>query len=154
MHRTIRQGHIVVGSLAAAALLGAASFASAHEGHDHAATVATTTDMTCMAEAVETREDALIAAWDSFNTATKAALETRKDALEDAWNQDTSKSQKKASIAAWKAWKKASKEAHAEFKTDRKAAWDTFKTTAKSTCKVTTPKEEALEKDAAGTISI
>ncbi len=111
-------------------------------------------DVSCMQTAVETREDGLASAWDTFNTDTKAALSARKSALSEAWGEADKKAQKKAVATAWKDWKKASKDAHTKMKKERKSVWDTFKKTSKESCKVTTPKDEVLGSDAAGTISL
>ncbi len=139
----------LVGSIVFALALISSSYALAH-GNDDGHNV----DATCMQTAVETREGTLVSAWDEFNTSIKAGLETRKTALKDAWGLTDVKAQKKATATAWKEWKADSKSAHGELRKERKSAWDTFKKTAKSTCKATTPKEEALEKDTAGAIGL
>ncbi len=140
---------VLMGSMLFASMLIVSSYALAHgndDGHD--------VDATCMQTAVETREGALSTAWDEFNESMSSALDARKTALKDAWGLSDVKAQKKANIAAWKEWKADSKEAHATLKADRKAAWDAFKKTAKDTCKVSVPKDEALGKDASGSISL
>lgn len=111
-------------------------------------------DATCMQTAVDTREDAIKAGWESFSTDVLAALGVRKTALHDAWGLSDVKAQKTATVNAWKAWKKSAKDAHVELKKDRKSAWDAFKQTVKESCKVSTPKEESLGADASGSISL
>lgn len=111
-------------------------------------------DATCMQTAVDTREDAIISAWDAYATTMKTGLSTRKTALHDAWGLTDLKAQRTAIAAAWKAWKTTSVGAHKELKADRKGAWDAFKKTVKDSCKIATPKEEALGKDASGSISL
>ena len=146
--RHMNVGALTVSIFFALALI-SSSYALAH-GNDDGHNV----DATCMQTAVETREGALISAWEEFNTNIKSALEARKTALKDAWGLTDVKAQKKATAAAWKEWKVDSKAANAELKKERKTAWDTFKKTTKDTCKVTAPKEEALGKDAAGSIEL
>ncbi len=111
-------------------------------------------DATCMSEAVDVRETALITAWGGLNTALTAALTERKDSLVDAWSLSDTVERNKALKTAWATWKTDKKDAHTEFKADRKAAWDTFKATVKSECKVKLPKEEATEKAAKDSIAI
>ncbi len=150
MSHTRKSNVVALGvSLAFAFVLLTGSYAFAH-GNDDGHNV----DATCMQTAVETRETTLVSAWDTFNTSIKAGLEARKTALKDAWGLTDVKAQKKATIAGWKEWKKDSKEAHVALKKERKSAWDAFKKTTKDTCKVTAPKEEALEKDTAGAIGL
>ncbi len=114
----------------------------------------TTVDVTCMAEAVGTREDALMTAWSEQNTAMTAALTERKEALVDAWDLSSQSERTRALAAAWKEWKSEKKSIIAEFRKDRKAAWDAFKKTAKDDCREKLPKEEVLEKAASDTIAI
>lgn len=113
-----------------------------------------TLDLSCMSEAVETRETALATAWEEFNEDVTAALLKRKAALIAAWDIDNNADRGKAIKAAWTAWKTDKKSAHTAFRTDRKSAWDTFKKTAKDECKMTLPKEEGLEKSSSDSVSI
>ncbi len=111
-------------------------------------------DTTCMQAAVASRESAVLAGWDSFTDTMHSGLVTRAAALNTAWGMDAGTGRAKALKDAWTAWKKVRKDAHTELKADRKAAWATFKTTVKDTCKVTLPKEESLEKDSSGSLSL
>ena len=111
-------------------------------------------DATCMQTAVDTREASLITSWDEFAGDIKDALGVRKTALHDAWGLTDVKAQNKAIASAWKTWKKSSQDAHKALKSTRKSAWDAFKNTTKTSCKVSTPKDEALGADAAGSISL
>ncbi len=124
------------------------------------AAIATTTkdkkalNLTCMQTAIDTREAALISAFGDFKTSMDEALSDRKTALHDAWGISVRADRNKAIKTAWSDWRSDKKEAYAELKSDRKTAWATFSKTAKSTCKETLPKDEALEKDATGTVSL
>ena len=110
--------------------------------------------LTCMQSAVDTRETAMMTAFDSFHTDVKAGLTARKSALGLAWAMSDGAERTTAIKSAWTAWKTAKKEAHTELKADKKAAWTAFKNTAKTTCKETLPKQEALEKETSGTIAL
>jgi DNA repair ATPase RecN len=111
-------------------------------------------DAVCMQTAIDTREDAIISSWDKFASSMKDALKVRKTALHAAWGLSDVKAQNKAVASAWKEYKKSSQEAHKALKSARKSAWDAFKKTTKTSCKVSTPKDEALSTDSAGSISL
>lgn len=113
-----------------------------------------TVDRTCMSTAVVARENSVASAWTTFNTDIIAALTDRKNALIAAWNMTDTKTRNTAIESAWKEWKTEKKSATTELKSDRKAAWDTFKNTAKSSCKVEVPKSEGLEKSASDSIAL
>jgi hypothetical protein len=118
------------------------------------ARASSTVDISCMAEAVATREDALMTAWDDLGEAISDALADRKEALMDAWDIDNQSDRTKAVREVWKEWRNDKKAAHTEFRSDRKAAWQAFNKTAKSTCKMTLPKDESLEKTGSDTVAI
>lgn len=113
-----------------------------------------TVDRTCMATAVATRETSVASAWTTFTTKMTEALATRKSGLVNAWNITDAKERHQALTAVWKTSKTATKSAHEQLKSSRKAAWETFKSTAKTSCKVEVPKEEGLEKSSADSISL
>ncbi len=148
----------------ALALLLVPGVGQAHEGEMHATVTAarehlrqnasSTVDATCMAGAVETRETALITAWSDLNSTIAGALGERKTALVAAWNMSSASERSAALRNAWKEWKADKKSAHTEFRKDRKAAWDAFKKTAKDSCKVTVPKDDAMEKSEKDTVAI
>ncbi|MFM2340226.1 MAG: hypothetical protein RLZZ360_862 [Candidatus Parcubacteria bacterium] len=111
----------------------------------------TTVNRTCMATAVATREASLKTAWNTFSTSFVTAFDKRTTALIAAWNA-TDTGNRDAYKEAWSNWKTERKAAQTKLKSDRKAAWDTFKKTARETCKVSTPKEEGLEKSGSDSI--
>jgi hypothetical protein len=113
-----------------------------------------TVNLTCMQTAVDTREDAISKAFGDFNDSMDEALSDRKDALHDAWGITNQSERSKAVKTAWKDWNTAKKTAYSELRSDRKAIWATFTKTAKTTCKESLPKDEALDKDAPGTIAL
>ncbi len=158
MTNTTKLVHVALhtGVLAAMLLL-SSSFALAHSGHGHenaSTTPSTSVDVSCVQTAIETRETAILSGWGDFNTAIVTALGERKTALKAAWGLTDKTAQKSGVATAWKEWKADKKTAHVELKKDRKAAWDAFKKTVKDTCKVTTTKDEALEKDSSGSIAL
>ncbi len=112
-----------------------------------------TVDRTCMAAAVNTREESIATAWDTFTTSITTGLSERKTALATAWNTSENGS-REAIKKAWEAWRGDKKDAHTKLRSDRKAAWDAFKKTAKESCKVETPKEEAVDKPASDSIAL
>ncbi len=118
----------------------------------NASTSASTTE--CVQKAVDTRESALGTAWTTFNTAVSDALLDRQEALFNAWEIASTSERSTALKSAWKTWKTAHKDATSAFKTSRNTAWKTYRTTMVSTCKVIVPREESLEKDSIGSVSI
>ncbi len=113
----------------------------------------TTVDRTCMAAAVATRESAIKTAWTTFTGSITTALDKRAAALEAAWGASAD-GNREAIKKAWAEWKKDRTAANNKLKTDRKAAWDAFKKTAKESCKMSTPKEEGLEKSGSDSINL
>lgn len=92
--------------------------------------------VTCMQTAVETRDTAIIAAFDTYTTTVKAALTARKDALKAAWAVTNKKDRRTAIMTAWSTYKKALQDARAALKASKKTAWDAFKAASK-VCKPT-----------------
>ncbi|MFN3692627.1 MAG: hypothetical protein ACK4SL_00835 [Candidatus Paceibacteria bacterium] len=113
----------------------------------------TTIDRTCMAAAVATRESAIKTAWTTFTSSITTALDKRAAALASAWGASAD-GNREAVKKAWTDWKKDKQAAHTKLRTDRKGAWDAFKKTAKDSCKMTTPKEEGLEKSGSDSINL
>jgi hypothetical protein len=113
----------------------------------------TTVDRTCMAAAVATREASIKTAWTTFTGSVTSALDTRSAGLATAWGASAD-GNREAVKKAWTDWKKDKAAANSKLKNDRKAAWDAFKKTAKESCKVTTPKEEGLERSGSDSIAL
>ncbi len=112
-------------------------------------------DLSCVQDAVLTRETAVTEAWTDFNLSVTAALTKRTDALVAAWQITDAKTRATALKALWKNWKDESKKAHSTLKSERKAAWAEHKQTMKTECKETRlPKEDAEPKDASGAVTI
>lgn len=96
----------------------------------------------CVKPLIETRETALIAAFDKQNAAVKAALLVRKTAVTNAYSLSTKKEVQKAVIAAHKAYWKSVTAANKTALKERLAAWKAYKTSAKS-CKGSAVGEES-----------
>jgi len=86
----------------------------------------TTLDPTCIKNAIEKRDTAIIATVNRFQTTIVNALNTRKTALKAAWEK-TDRSERRTAIKeAWTAYKKAAKDARQTLKTEKKAAWKQY----------------------------
>ena len=92
--------------------------------------------VTCMQNAVGTRDLAIITALDTYSTAVKAAITARTTNLKTAWAITAKKDRRTALLGAWSTYKKAVQDARSAFKTARQTAWSTFATSAKA-CKPT-----------------
>ncbi|MFM2374619.1 MAG: hypothetical protein RLZZ234_614 [Candidatus Parcubacteria bacterium] len=126
------------------------STASAHnglKGANHHASSTKSVDLTCMQTAVGVRETAVGAAYDKHTTAMKAALTDRKAALNTAWGITDAKARNSAVKAAWMEFRKDRMASRKTMSGEKKSAWATFKTTAKTSCKTTLPKEEGESND-------
>ncbi len=91
-------------------------------------------DSACMQGAIEKRDSAIISAVDAYAAAVKAALQTRKDALKAAWAITDNARRNAALKAAWAAFNGTWKNARQALNEQRKAAWSAFKADAKA-CK-------------------
>lgn len=89
-------------------------------------------NFSCMQTAVEKRDNAIIAAIDARYTAHKSALQTRRDALKAAWVITNAKDRRVARKTAWDAYNQAVKKAVSDFRKARQAAWKQFHTDAKA----------------------
>lgn len=79
--------------------------------------------LTCVQTAVEKRDAAIIAAFDTFSAAAKNLLTVRKDELVAAWALTDAKARRLAIKAAWAKYSKGLKEARDAFKKTKKSAW-------------------------------
>jgi hypothetical protein len=113
-----------------------------------------TVNKTCIQTAVDVREAAVMISFTDFNGQIVAALTERKAALNTAWGLTDTAARRVAIKKAWSDWKADRKAANTELKTEKLAAWATFKETAKTSCKVEVPKEDSLEKETAGSLTL
>ncbi len=84
----------------------------------------TATQIQCISTAVDKRDTAIAGTFDTLKT----AVNTRKDALKAAWALTDTAARKTALKAAWKAYKDTIKTT----RTARKDAWKTFRTDVKA----------------------
>lgn len=117
---------LAASAVSVALLLGSVAPAFAATTTSSPATNKKVVDLTCMVSAVDKRDTAIAAAWDTYAAAIKLALQTRKDALKAAWG-ISDRTQRRAAIkAAWDAYAKSRREARSAFNTARKNAWNQF----------------------------
>ncbi len=88
-------------------------------------------DLICMQNAIVKRENAVILTVDQYATAVKKIIETRRDALKAAWAITDKESRREALKTAWENDKSTRKTARKEFKKSKDAAWHTFKIESK-----------------------
>ena len=103
--------------------------------------------VSCIQNAIDMRDNAVIAGLDVQSVSVKSAIQARITALKGAWTQSGKKARRDALKTAWDANRKAVKSARESFKTARKAAWDKFNADRKA-CGL---KEEKDESDMRGT---
>lgn len=108
--------------------------------------VATTTSVnpsiSCVQNAVKTREASIGTAFATFSSSMTTALSARATALETAWGTSDAKTRRNLRNEAWVNYKKANQSAKSTFKTSKKAAWEAFKTASKA-CKTTVVESES-----------
>jgi|SRR5581483_7556873 len=91
-----------------------------------------TVNVACVATAVDTRESAIIAAYQARGTAVTQALQNRQTALKNAWAMTDAKARNAAIRAAWKNYQTDFKAANTTFRKARMDAWTAFNTARKA----------------------
>ena len=86
----------------------------------------------CLQNAVASREDAIMVAYNTRTTAINVAMQTRKTALVSAWGLADVKERNKARKAAWDNYNKARKTARITYNATNKNVWKTFHAAAKA----------------------
>lgn len=96
------------------------------------ALAATEVNLSCMQQAIATRESTLVSAFASYASTVQSAYQIRQSALQSAWAiQD--KDQRQSSIKnAWSSFKSTTKSAKTTIRTQRKNAWKNFRDTRKT----------------------
>lgn len=98
---------------------------------------ANTAKLTCVADAVVKRDNAIIAAWDARSSTFKTLLGVRRDALNNAWRNVADRKQRNEAIkAAWRAAQESRKTANKSFRDARDLAWKQFRNDVKA-CRAT-----------------
>jgi hypothetical protein len=90
--------------------------------------------LACMKAAVDKREGAVIAAWDTGSASIKTSLTTRQAALNVAWGITIRKDRNVALIKAWRDFGVSARAAKKTFNSSRYSAWKQFNTDGKA-CK-------------------
>lgn len=114
------------------------------------ATSTKTVDSTCMQEAVNTREESIMKAFETFSASMLTAMEKRQTAFASVWT-DTSINNPSKYNGIWTTWKKDTEAARKQLNQNRVMAWKTFRTTAKESCKATLPKAESESQETGAT---
>ena len=89
-------------------------------------------DLTKMQAAVDTRDSAIILAWDKYTTDVKSTLETRETALKAAWALTDKTARKTAIKGAWTNYRNAIKSAREALKKAKNDAWAQWKIDSKA----------------------
>lgn len=93
-------------------------------------------DVACMQTAVEKRDNAINAAWNTLSSAISSAVQTRTGAIKAAWAVSDSQQRAQAIRKAWSDFRVAHKTASNAFKKSRKQAWNQFRIDGKA-CRAT-----------------
>ena len=94
-------------------------------------TSSTSLNVSCIQNAVEKRDSAIISAHNTFSSSITNALTVRKDALKLAWAKPTRQERTPARKAAYDAFRTTQKSAHEALRSARKSSWSTFDTDMK-----------------------
>ncbi|PWB38760.1 MAG: hypothetical protein C3F02_02520 [Parcubacteria group bacterium] len=103
---------------------------------------AVTFDPTCVQNAVDKRDNAIIAATQAFSTSTQASLTTRRDALKSAWALTDRTARRTALRAAWKAYNSSLTAIRKTYNNAKRTVWSAWNTDRKA-CKGTPNDEPA-----------
>ena len=102
-------------------------------------------DITCMKTAVEKRENALLAAWDTYSRDTRVARETRRTDFLAAWNIQDPKERQNAIKDAWKKYRESLKNARIAWNQLQRTTWTQFNQEVRN-CRATVAETQDLEK--------
>ena len=108
-------------TLAVLPVLASAQVATSTSGN-----LPSTAKVTCVQNAIEKRDSAIIAGHNTFNTSITGALTSRKDALKSAWALTDRSAMKTAKKTAWANFSTSQKSAHDSMRSVRKSSWNTF----------------------------
>jgi predicted nucleotide-binding protein (sugar kinase/HSP70/actin superfamily) len=81
----------------------------------------------CMSNAIETRDNGVIAAANAYNTSLTTALTMRKESLKSAWTNTDRVSRRNAITGAWKAFRMSRDTAKSTRNDTVGKLWDTFR---------------------------
>lgn len=123
---------VLVGAVAIASLFGLTSARAHEKSPEITAKKSTTIDTACVQSAIDKRDNAIITAFDVFHTTVVSALQTRRDALKAAWGMADKAQRNAASKAAWSAYSTSLRAARKALVQSRHAAWNQFRTDRKT----------------------
>jgi hypothetical protein len=113
--------------------------------------VETSSGLECIQDALETRDEAIMDAFDTYHTSAKAILQTRITDLKSAWEQPKGTYRKADIKDVWTTYRNELRAARKEFKLDKKVAWDAFKK-AKASCRGVQVSDDAGSSSADNTL--
>lgn len=119
-------------SIAALTLFVAAGLAFAETNSNNSVRPSQTLNVSCIQNAVEKRDSAIITAHSAFSTSITSALTARKDALKLSWAKPTREERSSSRKAAYDTFRSAQKSAHSTLRTVRISSWNTFNTEMKA----------------------
>ncbi len=108
-------------------------------------------DAQCMINAIDKRDNAIIAAVDASSASVKTALTARRDALKAAWALTDKTARRKALSEAWRKYGVDAKAARETLRKGKTDAWNQFYTDRKS-CGTTVASDDATTVAADGGI--
>lgn len=117
-------------AIAGAILAPLATFAQATSTNPTTAS-ATSTQITCMQNALEKRENALISAHDTYGAAVKTALTNRLTGLKSSWTMSEKKDRITKREATYKSFRTEMQAANSTLRNVKNTAWKTFQADAK-----------------------
>ncbi len=119
---------LTIAALTASFLLGVVLPAAAQTTTTPTTTTKKTLNVACIQDAVDKRDTAIASAVTTFSTTVTNGLNTRKDALKAAWALTDTKARRAALNAAWTAWRTTARQARHTLNTARTSAWTQFRT--------------------------
>jgi len=102
-------------------------------------------DITCIKNAIEKRDNAVISALNIFNSSVSLALTARKDALKAAWDLTDKAQRKEALKTAWGNYKTSLKDARTALREAKKTIWKQFYTDRKACGKAVSGEDNSSE---------
>lgn len=94
------------------------------------APIATSTQ-TCVKDAIEKRESALLASFDAYSTTVKMVFAERKNNLKIAWDNQTMKEIKATVKQVWSVFRRSQKDNRDKLRAEIKSVWRIFRTDIK-----------------------
>ncbi|MDO8466815.1 MAG: hypothetical protein Q7S83_01605 [bacterium] len=126
---------LIKGFVVANVILSLSGAAALAKGNNEPVKLKKVEDLACMQSAVVKRDDAIIAAAKVHSDSLIKALETRRDALKAAWGVTNPEERQKALKSAWDIFRSSKKRIVESWREVRKSAWRQFQVDRKA-CRV------------------